>query len=58
MTIDDKIRDKKHDMILTQKQKNNQHYHQGKLIIINKSQYIGLPGALSGPSLKISYIFS
>ena len=58
MTIDDKIRDKKHDMILTQKQQNYQHYHQGKLIITNKSQYIGLPGALSGPSLKISYIFS
>ena len=56
MTIDDKIRDKKHDMILTQQ--NYQHYHQGKLIITNKSQYIGLPGALSGPSLKISYIFS
>ena len=35
MTIDDKLRDEKLNMILTEKQQKYQHYHQIKLINMN-----------------------
>ena len=38
MTIDDKIRDEKYNMILTVKQQKYQHYHQIKLINMNICQ--------------------
>ena len=35
MTIDDKIRDENCNMILTEKQQKNQHYHPEKFINMN-----------------------
>ena len=40
MTIDDKMRDKNQNMILTEKQQKYQHYHQVKLINMNILQII------------------